>query len=177
MLQRPTCRRPRSRLSQNLTVGEYNLEVTRDFTYLDSKLTWNGDEGAEIQRRIAVATRTYHSLLPVLRSKNVHKRTKLRIYKTMIRSVVTNGGETWTITTGGAEKLDSFERKILRRIYGPIRDGEEWRIRCYHDLYKEPKLSTYVRLLRLRWTRAENAGGAGIQEDILAGRQETGGKA
>lgn len=59
------------------------------------------------------------------------------------------------LTQGTAEKLDSFERRILRRIYGPMYDKREWRIR-YNDeiyqLYKELRLSVYVRLRRLQWS-------------------------
>lgn len=60
------------------------------------------------------------------------------IDKTMIRTVVTYGDETWTIISGGTEKLDSFERKILRRIYEPTRDEEGQIIHYNHELYKEP---------------------------------------
>jgi hypothetical protein len=42
-----------------------------------------------------------------------------------------------------------FERKILRRIYGPIQDCSQWRIR-YKELYGEPDLVTCIKLKRLR---------------------------
>jgi hypothetical protein len=47
-----------------------------------------------------------------------------------------------------------FERKILRRIYGPVQDKGQWRSRYNKELYnlfKEPKLSTTIRIARLRW--------------------------
>lgn len=93
----------RNRLGQTLTVGEHNLEVTREFSYLNTKLTWNNDKEAEIQKRITAPTKSYCSLLPILRSKNIHIKTKLRLYKTMIRTMMVYDGKTWTITSGGAE--------------------------------------------------------------------------
>ena len=36
--------------------------------------------------------------------------------------------------------LNIFERKILRRIYGPIKDMGEWRIKNNEDLYGSPIL-------------------------------------
>jgi hypothetical protein len=47
-----------------------------------------------------------------------------------------------------------FERKILRRIYGPVQDKGQWRgghNKELYDLFMEPKLSITVRIARLRW--------------------------
>jgi hypothetical protein len=47
-----------------------------------------------------------------------------------------------------------FERKILRRIYGPIRNKGQLRSRYnkeLYDLFKESKLSITIRIARLRW--------------------------
>jgi hypothetical protein len=50
--------------------------------------------------------------------------------------------------------VDGFERKMLRKIYGPVQDKDTWRSRYNDELYtlfKEPKLTTAVRLARLHW--------------------------
>jgi hypothetical protein len=47
-----------------------------------------------------------------------------------------------------------FERKVQRRIYGPIQDGDVWRSRYNSELYalyKEPNPTTAMRVARLRW--------------------------
>jgi hypothetical protein len=52
------------------------------------------------------------------------------------------------------QKQDVFERKVLRRIYSPIQDGDTWRSRYNFELCalcKEPKLTTAIRIARLRW--------------------------
>lgn len=52
------------------------------------------------------------------------------------------------------QKLLVFERKILRRIYGPIKDNNQSRILHNNELaalYKEIDIVKYIRLARLRW--------------------------
>ena len=65
------------------------------------------------------------------------------------------GAETWVLNKVDELRLGVFERKILRRIYGPICEGAIWRSRyneeLYH-LYDETDLVTTVRITRLRWT-------------------------
>jgi hypothetical protein len=51
-------------------------------------------------------------------------------------------------------RLGVFERKILRRIYGPICEGAIWRTRYNEDLYRlydKNDLVTTTGITRLRW--------------------------
>jgi hypothetical protein len=41
---------------------------------------------------------------------------------------ICNGSETWPLKTGDIQSLGVFERRILRAIYGPTKEGDEWRI-------------------------------------------------
>jgi len=58
----------------------------------------------------------------------------MQIYKTVVRPVATYGSETWTLTKSDENSLRNFERKILRKIYGPVQEGDTWRIRCNEEL-------------------------------------------
>jgi hypothetical protein len=47
-----------------------------------------------------------------------------------------------------------YERKILRRVLGPINDNGTWRIRYnnkIYTLYGDPELSRVIKLRRLQW--------------------------
>jgi hypothetical protein len=59
---------------------------------------------------------------------------KLRLYLTLIRPIVTYGAETWATTENELQKLLVFEQKILRKIYGPVKDRDNWRIRTNSEL-------------------------------------------
>jgi hypothetical protein len=64
------------------------------------------------------------------------------------------GAETWVLSKADELHLGVFERKILRRIYGPMCEGEIWRSRYNEELYRlydETDLVTTVRIPRLRW--------------------------
>jgi hypothetical protein len=54
---------------------------------------------------------------------------KIRTYKTIIRPIILYGCGTWTITGKMASTLMTWERKILREIYGPKSEQGVWRIR------------------------------------------------
>jgi hypothetical protein len=74
------------------------------------------------------------------------------LYKTLIRTVLTYGSETWTLTKNSENALSTFERKILRIMYGPVQDNGQWRIRYnkeLYELYGEPDLVTCFKLKRL----------------------------
>jgi hypothetical protein len=58
-----------------------------------------------------------------------YENIKLRLYLTLIRPILTYGAETWAATESELQKLVTFERKILRKIYGPVKDRDNWRIR------------------------------------------------
>jgi hypothetical protein len=84
-------------------------------------------ENQEIQRRINYANGIYFSLMYVFKSQNVHRKKKIRIHKTIIKPALMYGCETWSLLQNAENKLGAFERKILRRIYGPINENGQWR--------------------------------------------------
>ena len=100
-----------------------------------------------------MAGNTSHCALQnVLKSKSVSRKIKLNIYKTMIRPIVMYGSETWPITKAEGQLIDVWERKVLHRIFGPIYDGNMWRIRTneeLYDLYGEANLVTAIKIQRL----------------------------
>jgi hypothetical protein len=63
------------------------------------------------------------------------------LYKTLIKPIRIYGSEIWPLSEKDKNLLQIFERRTLRRIYGPVNEGGIWRIRYnneLHNLYNEP---------------------------------------
>jgi hypothetical protein len=81
---------------------------------------------------------------------------KVGIYKTIILPVVLYGCETWSLTVREEHKLRVFGNRVLRRIFGPKKDGVTggWRKRHneeFHDLYSLPSIIRIIKSRRMRW--------------------------
>jgi len=83
--------------------------------------------------------RSYYSVLPLLRSKAISRTTKIGMYRTITRSVVLCGSEARCSTANDEKNLRVWERKVLRKIFGPICIAGYWRSRTneVRQLYGE----------------------------------------
>jgi hypothetical protein len=85
------------------------------------------------------------------------RNVKIKIYKTIIVPVVLYGCETWSLTLREEHRLRVFEKRVLRRIFGPKGDEVtgEWRKlhnEELHNLYSSPDI--------IRQVKANEVGGA-----------------
>lgn len=143
-----------SRLGSHVTVAGYSFEVVKDFVYLGSSMTSTNNISVEIQRRITLANRCYFGLSRQLSSRALSRRTKLRLYTSLILPVLLYGSEAWTLAAADEKNLGTFERKILRRIFGPLCVDGGYRRRMNHELYElfgDIDIVRRVKLQRLRW--------------------------
>jgi len=53
----------------------------------------------------------------------LYENFKIKIYRTIILPVVLYGCETWSLTVREECRLRVFDNRVLRRIFGPKRDG------------------------------------------------------
>jgi hypothetical protein len=67
---------------------------------------------------MAAGNQSYYDLTKIMKSREILKGTKLKIYRTIIGPIVMYVCEGWTMS----EPLRVWERKILRKIYGPKTD-------------------------------------------------------
>ena len=91
------------------------------FIYLGTAINTNNDVSLEIKRRATLASRCYSGLKRQLSSGDLSRATKLTLYKALMLPVLPYGAEAWTLSNTDAAALGVFERKVLRKIFGPIR--------------------------------------------------------
>ena len=94
------------------------MEDVRDFVYLGSKMTTDGDCDQEINTRITKANQAFAMLKTIWRSTGLSSYTKVRIFKSNVLSVLLYGSECWKTTAATERKLEVFQNKCLRRISG-----------------------------------------------------------
>ena len=82
-----------------------------------------------IKERIMMNNKACYANRQPVNSSLISRNSKLQIYRTSVRPAVTCGSESWTLTVEEGRALAVFERKTLRKIYGPVKENELWRIR------------------------------------------------
>ena len=103
----------------------YELEKLKKFKYLGVVITDKNEMEEEIEERIMKGSINLGRLNKFLTSKNVTRQTKKQVYKTVIRPTVLYACETSTLTKKWEQRLEIGERKILRKIYGGIKEQEQ----------------------------------------------------
>ncbi|KAJ4433382.1 hypothetical protein ANN_15641 [Periplaneta americana] len=140
--------------SKNITMQEYTFEGESHFRYLGVIINNNCDVSGCVNDKIQAGNRAYYANLPLFKNQLLSRMTKIKVYKTVVRPVVTFGSETWTFTKKDENSLRSFERKILRRIFGPVSDHQGWRIRSNNELLNligGQDVVKFMKAQRLRW--------------------------
>jgi hypothetical protein len=105
-----------------IKIGNRSFENVSQFKYLGATVINQNLIQAEI-KRLNSGNACYHSVQNLLSSCLLSKNVKVRIYKTIILTVVLYGCETRYLTVREEHKLRVFENRVLRRIFGPKRDG------------------------------------------------------
>jgi hypothetical protein len=135
----------------HLRRGKHEFEHVKECSYLGSQLNQTSSTNSEIQARILSGNCCYYAYGKLLKSRALNRSSKLKIYKSVIRPVVTYGCEAWTLTNRDEQYLRIFERKILRKIFGPVQnEGGSWRIRMNHELSKLIGNADIVRFIKSR---------------------------
>ena len=93
-------------------------ETVRDFIFLGSNITADGDCNREIQRHSFLGRKAMINLDSILKRRDITLPIKVHLVKAMVFPVVMYGCESWTIKKAECQRIDAFGlwgwRKFLR---------------------------------------------------------------
>jgi hypothetical protein len=88
----------------------------------------------------------------MFQSKLISKMAKMKLYCSVCRPLVKCACETWTLKETITSRLMVFERKVLKKIFGPTNENGIWRLKTNQELdklIKHKNIINFVRAQRL----------------------------
>ena len=92
------------------------MKTVRDFIFLGSKITTDGDCSHEIKRHLLLERKAMTNLDSILKSRDITLPTKICLVKAMVFPVVMYECESWTIKKAECQIIDAFELWCWRRL-------------------------------------------------------------
>ena len=92
------------------------VETVRDFIFLGSKITADGDCSHEIKRCVLLGRKVMTNLDSILKSRDITLPTKVHLVKAIVFPVVMYGCESWTAKKAEHQRIDAFELWCWRRL-------------------------------------------------------------
>ena len=93
-----------------------SMETVRDFIFLGSKITADGDCSQEIKRCLLLGRKAMTNLDSILKSRDITLPTEVHLVKVTVFLVVMYGCEIWTIKKAECRRIDAFELWYWRRL-------------------------------------------------------------
>ena len=84
------------------------METVRDFIFLGSKITEDGDYNHEIKRFLLLGRKAMTYLDSILKSRAITLFTKIYLVKAMVFPIVMYRCESWTIKKAEHQRIDAF---------------------------------------------------------------------
>ena len=99
-----------------ISVDGVNLKEVDRFTYLGCSITNDGDVRGEIGIRIGKAGAAFRDMNKVWSNENISLKTKIKLYDSIITSILLYGSESWKGLKEIEERVRRFESGCLRKI-------------------------------------------------------------
>src|ERR1700733_229235 len=127
------------------------LEQVTKFVYLGGLITEDGRCTADIRHRIILASAVFGKLDKIWKAKNISTRMKMRLYNTLVKSVLLYGSECWCLRKEDEKRLLVAEMSWLRRIRGRSRREKIRNEITRKELGAEETVIDRIRKGRLKW--------------------------
>ena len=92
------------------------METVRDFIFLGSKVTADGNCSHEIKRHLLLGRKAMTNLDSILKSRDVTLPTKVHLVKAVVFPVIMYGCESWILKKAERRRIDAFVLWCWRRL-------------------------------------------------------------
>ena len=97
-------------------IDEGTIKTVREFIFLGSKITADGDCNHGIKRHLFLGREVMTNLDSISKSGDITLATNVHLVKAMVFPVVLYGGESWIIKKAEHRRIDAFELWCWRRL-------------------------------------------------------------
>lgn len=138
-------------IGTGVKVDDTRIEQVKSFKYLGTMIDRTGRQDAEINERIEKTIRLYYAMnQKFIKKKEITKQTKIKIYNTIYRPVLTYGCESWTLTSNQRSKIQATEMKYLRGVVGKTRRDRVRNEQIREELGVQP-IMEFIEQRQLSW--------------------------
>lgn len=135
----------------SITLDGRKIDQSETYNYLGVKVHKGGKNEAELTGRVESALRLYHSLNNTfIRKKEISTKTKMTVYSTVFKPILTYGSESWILTNQMRSRIQATEMKYLRGVKGITRRDKVRNETVRQELKVEPIIRTIERQ-QLKW--------------------------
>ena len=155
------------------------METVRDFIFLGSKITVEGDCSREIKRCLLLGRKAVINLDSILKSRDITLPIKICLVKAMVFPVIMYGCESWTIKKAEHRRIDAFElwywRRLLRVPWNARRSNQS----ILKEINPEYSLEELMLKLKLQYfghviQRTDSLGKTRSRKTLMLGKIEGG---
>jgi hypothetical protein len=82
---------------ESLNINNLQIEQVQQYKYVGSVINVSNSVEEDIKERIVLGTKAYYANLKFFKGRLVTKQSKLKLYRTVIRPIVTCASETWVL--------------------------------------------------------------------------------
>ncbi|KAJ4442157.1 hypothetical protein ANN_12023 [Periplaneta americana] len=132
-------------IPSKIMINNTLIERVNSFNYLGCNLSYITDE--DMSNKISTGI-----INTVFKSSHVQKHTRLKVYKTLARPVLTYGSEAWTIRKADEQRLTTAEMRFMRRTAGCSLLEHRKNVDTLQELKMDP-IVNFVQQYRLQWKK------------------------
>ena len=135
------------------TITGQLLPSVAKFKYLGTMISNQNEMTQEVVRRIGLASSTFATLGRVWDSKMLSTKLKVKLYSSLVGSILLYNCETWSLKKQDISSINGFHFRCLRRITSQRLDDGSYRVsreKVFADSESVP-IATMLRSRRLRW--------------------------